>query len=59
VSLTNFKADKSLLINGIFLSFEGFDISKKFISKFSTHLLLKGVKTEKGFPCPVVRKPGS
>ena len=47
---TNFKADKSLLIEEGRLGFDISTISKKFMSKFSTHLLLYGVKTEKGLP---------
>ena len=46
--LTNFKADKSLRIEEGRFGFDTLAMSKKFISKFSTHLLLYGVKTEKG-----------
>ena len=34
-------------------------ISSKSILKFCTHLFLKGVKTENGLSCPVLKKPGS
>ena len=33
-------------------------ISSKSILKFSIHLFLKGVKTEYGFPSPVLNVPG-